>query len=106
MTKQHQPRLDIRAEDTGELQKNQTTAVANIAQHKRKLMGLSHQTSQTLVRQEAQSRSGYAVHDDEEPLRVQLDTVQCELDAPTQAKDRLREAMFRIRMQNHFEHQI
>lgn len=102
MTKQHQTRLDIISEDIGELQKNQTTTMAKIAQYKRKLMDLSHRTLQVLIKQEIQRKSGYAIQADEEQLRVQLDTIQCELNAPTQFKGRLNELMSQIRMQNHF----
>uniref|UniRef100_A0A672UEI0 54 kDa nucleoporin n=1 Tax=Strigops habroptila TaxID=2489341 RepID=A0A672UEI0_STRHB len=97
MTKQHQTRLDV-----SELQKNQTTTMAKIAQYKRKLMALSHRTLQVLIKQEIQRKSGYAIQADEEQLRVQLDTIQCELNAPTQFKGRLNELMSQIRMQNHF----
>ncbi|ETE63382.1 Nucleoporin p54, partial [Ophiophagus hannah] len=102
MTKQHQSRLDIISEDISELQKNQTTTMAKIAQYKRKLMDLSHRTLQVLIKQEIQRKSGYAIQADEEQLRVQLDTIQCELNAPTQFKGRLNELMSQIRMQNHF----
>ncbi|NXJ80468.1 NUP54 protein, partial [Trogon melanurus] len=102
MTKQHQTRLDIISEDISELQKNQTTTMAKIAQYKRKLMALSHRTLQVLIKQESQRKSGYAIQADEEQLRVQLDTIQCELNAPTQFKGRLNELMSQIRMQNHF----
>uniref|UniRef100_A0A8C9EQ65 Nucleoporin Nup54 alpha-helical domain-containing protein n=1 Tax=Pavo cristatus TaxID=9049 RepID=A0A8C9EQ65_PAVCR len=84
MTKQHQTRLDIISEDISELQKNQTTTMAKIAQYKRKLMALSHRTLQVLIKQEIQRKSGYAIQADEEQLRVQLDIIQCELNAPTQ----------------------
>uniref|UniRef100_M3XJ92 54 kDa nucleoporin n=2 Tax=Latimeria chalumnae TaxID=7897 RepID=M3XJ92_LATCH len=102
MTKQHQTRLDIISEDISELQKNQATTVAKIAQYKRKLMDLSHRVLQVLIKQEIQRKSGYAIQADEEQLRVQLDTIQCELNAPTQFKGRLNELMSQIRMQNHF----
>ncbi|KAJ7327224.1 hypothetical protein JRQ81_016983 [Phrynocephalus forsythii] len=102
MTKQHQTRLDIISEDISELQKNQTTTMAKIAQYKRKLMDLSHRALQVLIKQEIQRKSGYAIQADEEQLRVQLDTIQCELNAPTQFKGRLNELMSQIRMQNHF----
>lgn len=102
MTKQHQTRLDIISEDISELQKNQTTTMAKIAQYKRKLMDLSHRTLQVLIKQEIQRKSGYAIQADEEQLRVQLDTIQSELNAPTQFKGRLNELMSQIRMQNHF----
>ncbi|XP_024155574.1 nucleoporin p54 isoform X3 [Oryzias melastigma] len=102
MTKQHQTRVDIISTDISELQKNQATTVAKIAQYKRKLMDLSHRVLQVLIKQEIQRKSGYAIQVDEEHLRVQLDTIQSELNAPTQFKGRLNELMSQIRMQNHF----
>ncbi|XP_043917165.1 nucleoporin p54 isoform X2 [Protopterus annectens] len=102
MTKQHQVRLDIISEDISELQKNQATTVAKIAQYRRKLMDLSHRVLQVLIKQEIQRKSGYAVQADEEQLRVQLETIQSELNAPTHFKGRLNELMSQIRMQNHF----
>lgn len=42
-----------------------------------------------LIKQEIQRKSGYAIQVDEEHLRVQLDTIQSELNAPTQFKVRL-----------------
>uniref|UniRef100_A0A8C5ECL6 54 kDa nucleoporin n=2 Tax=Gouania willdenowi TaxID=441366 RepID=A0A8C5ECL6_GOUWI len=102
MTKQHQTRVDIISNDISELQKNQATTVAKIAQYKRKLMDLSHRALQVLIKQEIQRKSGYAIQVDEEHLRVQLDTIQSELNAPTQFKGRLNELMSQIRMQNHF----
>lgn len=102
MTKQHQSRVDIISNDISELQKNQATTVAKIAQYKRNLMDLSHRVLQVLIKQEIQRKSGYAIQVDEEHLRVQLDTIQSELNAPTQFKGRLNELMSQIRMQNHF----
>ncbi|KAA8584464.1 hypothetical protein FQN60_008249 [Etheostoma spectabile] len=102
MTKQHQTRVDIISSDISELQKNQATTVAKIAQYKRKLMDLSHRVLQVLIKQEIQRKSGYAIQVDEEHLRVHLDTIQSELNAPTQFKGRLNELMSQIRMQNHF----
>ncbi|KAG9354111.1 hypothetical protein JZ751_012235 [Albula glossodonta] len=102
MTKQHQTRVDIISNDISELQKNQATTVAKIAQYKRKLMDLSHRVLQVLIKQEIQRKIGYAIQVDEEHLRVQLDTIQSELNAPTQFKGRLNELMSQIRMQNHF----
>ncbi|XP_046870898.1 nucleoporin p54 isoform X3 [Hypomesus transpacificus] len=102
MTKQHQTRVDIISNDISELQKNQSITVAKIAQYKRKLMDLSHRVLQVLIKQEIQRKSGYAIQVEEEHLRVQLDTCQSELNAPTQFKGRLNELMSQIRMQNHF----
>ncbi|XP_048021800.1 nucleoporin p54 isoform X1 [Megalobrama amblycephala] len=102
MTKQHQTRVDIISNDISELQRNQATTAAKITQYKRKLMDLSHRVLQVLIKQEVQRKSGYAIQLDEEHLRVQLDTIQSELNAPTQFKGRLNELMSQIRMQNHF----
>lgn len=41
---------------------------------------------QVLIKQEIHRKSGYAIQVDEEHLRVQLDTIQSELNAPTQFK--------------------
>lgn len=41
---------------------------------------------QVLIKQEIKRKSGYAIQVDEEHLRVQLDTIQSELNAPTQFK--------------------
>ncbi|XP_077354272.1 nucleoporin p54 [Festucalex cinctus] len=101
MTKQHQTRVDIVFNDLSELQKNQATAMAKIAQYKRKLMDLSHRVLQVLVKQEIQRKRGYATQVDEEHLREQLGTIQSELNDPTQIKARLNELMSQIRMQNH-----
>ncbi|XP_016401836.1 nucleoporin p54 isoform X2 [Sinocyclocheilus rhinocerous] len=57
---------------------------------------------QVLIKQEVQRKSGYAIQLDEEHLRVQLETIQSDLNAPTQFKGRLNELMSQIRMQNHF----
>ncbi|XP_042567481.1 nuclear pore complex protein Nup54-like, partial [Cyprinus carpio] len=102
MTKQHQTRVDIISNDISELQRNQATTAAKITQYKRKLMDLSHRVLQVLIKQEVQRKSGYAIQLDEEHLRVQLETIQSELNAPTQFKGRLNELMSQIRMQNHF----
>nr|XP_055036973.1 nucleoporin p54 isoform X1 [Misgurnus anguillicaudatus] len=102
MTKQHQTRVDIISNDISELQVNQATTAAKITQYKRKLMDLSHRVLQVLIKQEVQRKSGYAIQLDEEHLRVQLETIQSELNAPTQFKGRLNELMSQIRMQNHF----
>ncbi|TRY65209.1 hypothetical protein DNTS_009430 [Danionella cerebrum] len=102
MNKQHQTRVDIISNDVSELQRNQATTAAKITQYKRKLMELSHRVLQVLIRQEVQRKSGFAVQLDEEHLRVQLETIQSELNAPTQFKGRLNELMSQIRMQNHF----
>uniref|UniRef100_A0A8C2D0J4 54 kDa nucleoporin n=1 Tax=Cyprinus carpio TaxID=7962 RepID=A0A8C2D0J4_CYPCA len=102
MTKQHQTRVDIISNDISELQRNQATTAAKITQYKRKLMDLSHRVLQVLIKQEVQRKSGYAIQLDEEHLRVQLETIQSELNAPTQFKGRLNGLMSQIRMQNHF----
>ena len=48
-----------------------------------------------LIKQEIQRKSGYAIQVEEEHLRVQLDTCQSELNAPTQFKVRPRRPLQR-----------
>lgn len=50
-------------------------------------------SGQVLIKQEIQRKSGYAIQVDEEHLRVQLDTIQSELNAPTQFKVNLKEPL-------------
>lgn len=47
---------------------------------------LAYFSWKVLIKQEIQRKSGYAIQVDEEHLRVQLDTIQSELNAPTQFK--------------------
>ncbi|XP_056146661.1 nucleoporin p54 isoform X2 [Lampris incognitus] len=103
MTKQHQTRVDIISSDISELQENLASTDSKITRYKRTLMDLAHRVLQVLIKQEIHRKSGYAVQMDEEHLRVQLDTIQSELNAPTQYKGRLNELMCQIRMQNPLE---
>uniref|UniRef100_A0A8C3B1E3 Nucleoporin 54 n=1 Tax=Cyclopterus lumpus TaxID=8103 RepID=A0A8C3B1E3_CYCLU len=98
MTKQHQTRVDIISSDISDLQKNQATTVAKIVAAS-PLCFCSVILCSSL---QIQRKSGYAIQVDEEHLRVQLETIHSELNAPTQFKGRLNELMSQIRMQNHF----
>uniref|UniRef100_A0A8C2VDT0 Nucleoporin Nup54 alpha-helical domain-containing protein n=1 Tax=Chinchilla lanigera TaxID=34839 RepID=A0A8C2VDT0_CHILA len=99
MAKQHQTRISIITEDISEQHKNQTTSMAKIAQYKRTLMDFSHRIFFFFF---FFWKSGYAMHAEEEQLRVWLHILQSELNAPTQFKSQLNEMMSQIRMQNHF----
>ncbi|XP_042897959.1 nucleoporin p54 [Parasteatoda tepidariorum] len=99
-TKQHQKRLDIISDDIVELNRNHTTTVAKIAEHKRKLLELQHRVLKVLVHQEVSRKMGYSIQADEEQLRVKLEAIQAELSAPTQFKGHLKELTSQIRMQN------
>ncbi|XP_013764550.1 nucleoporin p54 [Pundamilia nyererei] len=71
MTKQHQTRVDIISNDISELQKNQATTVAKIAQYKRKLMDLSHRVLQHLKQQqEGLSHLISVIKDDLEDIKL------------------------------------
>ncbi|XP_054719513.1 nucleoporin p54-like [Uloborus diversus] len=100
-TKQHQKRLDIISDDIAELNRNHTTTVAKIAEHKRKLLELQHRVLKVLVHQEITRKMGYSIQADEEQLRIKLEAIQAELSAPTQFKGHLRELTSQIRMQNY-----
>ncbi|KFM79340.1 Nuclear pore complex protein Nup54, partial [Stegodyphus mimosarum] len=100
-TKQHQKRLDIISDDIAELNRNHTTTVAKIAEHKRKLLELQHRVLKVLVHQEVIRKMGYAIQADEEQLRIKLEAIQAELSAPTQFKGHLKELTSQIRMQNY-----
>eukprot|EP00058_Branchiostoma_floridae_P001530 XP_002587018.1 hypothetical protein BRAFLDRAFT_103834 [Branchiostoma floridae] len=98
-TKQHQGRLDAIAGNITGIQGNMSTMQSKIQQYRRKLQELSHRSLEVLIRQEAYRKSGYAIQADEEQLRVQLEAIQVELNAPMQFKGRLNELMSQIRMQ-------
>ncbi|XP_013783741.1 nuclear pore complex protein Nup54-like [Limulus polyphemus] len=100
-TKQHQERLDIIAEDISKLQQRHSTTLAKIADHKRKQLELGHRILKVIVCQEISRKLGFAIQADEEQLRVQLEALQAELNAPTQFKGRLNELISQLRMQNH-----
>ncbi|KAK2172361.1 hypothetical protein NP493_969g00036 [Ridgeia piscesae] len=99
-TKLHQSRLNIITEDIGALQKNQTSMVSKIEEYKRRHLELGHRVLQVMVKQEIYRKLGYAIQADEEQLRVQLEAIQAELNAPTQFKGRLNELMSQMRMQH------
>ncbi|XP_013380711.1 nucleoporin p54 [Lingula anatina] len=99
-TKLHQSRLDLIGQDITEQQRNLANMVARTEQYKRKHLELGHRVLQVMVRQEIYRKLGYAIQADEEQLRVQLEALQGELNAPTQFKGRLNELMSQIRMQN------
>ncbi|XP_061419770.1 LOW QUALITY PROTEIN: nucleoporin p54 [Lethenteron reissneri] len=101
MTKLHQSRLEIIGEDILELKKLQTSTLAKSQQYKRKQLELSHRLLQVVTKQEVMRKSGCAIQSDEEQLRVTLESLQGDLNAPTQYKGRLNELMSQVRMQSH-----
>uniref|UniRef100_S4RN35 54 kDa nucleoporin n=1 Tax=Petromyzon marinus TaxID=7757 RepID=S4RN35_PETMA len=103
MTKLHQSRLEIIGEDILELKKLQTSTLAKSQQYKRKQLELSHRLLQVVTKQEVMRKSGCAIQSDEEQLRVTLESLQGDLNAPTQfcMQGRLNELMSQVRMQSH-----
>ncbi|XP_064405289.1 nuclear pore complex protein Nup54-like [Halichondria panicea] len=98
-SKQQQSRLEILTDELAQLKRSHTTAMARVAEFKRKLSNLSHRVLRLMVAQEVLRKSGFSVHPDEEQLRVRLEGIQVELDAPLQFKGRLNELMAQLRMQ-------
>ncbi|XP_058960768.1 nucleoporin p54 [Pocillopora verrucosa] len=97
-TLQHQKRLSLIREEIAELQHNHGTTMAKLAQFKRKHLELSHRILEVMIKQECLRKSGYSVQADEEQLRVQLEYLHAELNAPSQFKARLNEMMSQIRL--------
>lgn len=95
---QHQKRTALITEEITELQHNHATTMAKLAQFKRKHLELSHCILEIMIKQECLRKSGYSVQADEEQLRVQLECLQAELNAPSQFKARLSEMMSQIRL--------
>ncbi|XP_020616032.1 nuclear pore complex protein Nup54-like [Orbicella faveolata] len=97
-TLQHQKRLALISEEIADLRHNHATTMAKLAQFKRKHLELSHRILEVMIKQECVRKSGYSVQADEEQLRVQLECLQAELNAPSQFKARLNEMMSQIRL--------
>ncbi|KAK3576887.1 hypothetical protein CHS0354_012945 [Potamilus streckersoni] len=100
-TRLHQQRLDLIAEDLSDSQTKHSNMLAKLEDYKRKQLELGHRLLKVIVRQEFSRKMGFAIQAEEEQLRVKLETLQVELNHPTQFKGRLNELMSQIRMQNH-----
>ncbi|XP_074650289.1 nucleoporin p54-like [Tubulanus polymorphus] len=99
-TKLHQNTLDDISQCLAELQRKHSNMAARSEQYKRKYLELGHRVLKVMVKQEIYRKLGYGIQADEEQLRVMLEAIQAELNAPTQFKGRLNELMSQIRMQN------
>eukprot|EP00731_Ephydatia_muelleri_P030790 Em0022g304a len=97
--KQHQRRLEMIDGDLQDLQRSHAITVAAVTECKTKLLDLGHRVLRVMVMQEILRRSGYSIQPDEEQLRVRLENIQGELDAPLKFKGRLNELMSVLRMQ-------
>ncbi|KAL5460493.1 hypothetical protein EMCRGX_G033944 [Ephydatia muelleri] len=85
--------------DLQDLQRSHAITVAAVTECKTKLLDLGHRVLRVMVMQEILRRSGYSIQPDEEQLRVRLENIQGELDAPLKFKGRLNELMSVLRMQ-------
>jgi len=97
---QHKRRLEILNEEISKLQSCQSTTIAKLAQYKRKHLELAHRTLQVMTQLETIRKGGYSIEPDEEQLRIQLESLQAELNAPMQFKGRLNELISQIRLQS------
>jgi nuclear pore complex protein Nup54 len=99
-TEQHQSRLKIIRNNVSQLHQRHTTMMAKLAQLRRKEQELQRRVLHVMVEQEVTRKQGFSVQPDEEQLRVQLDSIQTELNTPMQFKGRLNELMSQIRLQS------
>ncbi|XP_057314054.1 nucleoporin p54-like isoform X1 [Hydractinia symbiolongicarpus] len=97
---QHERRLDLISEEIDTLQKSHSTTIAKLAQYKRKHLELGHRVLEVMINLESSRKIGYAIEPSEEQLRIQLESLQAELNAPMQFKGRLNELMSQIRLQS------
>ena len=70
------------------LQQTHATTLVTLEQHKRRHLDLSHRLLSVIVRQEVMRKKGFTMSESEEGLRNKLDSIQQELNAPTQFKVR------------------
>uniref|UniRef100_T2MAU9 Nucleoporin p54 n=1 Tax=Hydra vulgaris TaxID=6087 RepID=T2MAU9_HYDVU len=97
---QHQKRLDLISDEISKLQTAHSTTVAKLAQYKRKHLELGHRTLEVMIYQETVRKMGFAIEPEEEHLRIQLESLQAELNSPMQFKGRLNELMSQTRLQS------
>jgi len=97
---QHKRRLDLLSEEITKLQSSHSTTVAKIAQYKRKHMELGHRVLAIMIHLETIRKVGYAIEPEEEQLRIQLESIQQELNAPMQFKGKLKEILSQIHLQS------
>jgi len=97
---QHKRRLHLVSEEIKKLQISHSTTIAKIAQYKRKHLELGHRVLEVMINQECYRKTGYAIEPEEEQLRIQLESIQSELNTPMQYKGRLNELMSQIRLQS------
>ena len=97
---QHKRRLDLVSEEISKLQVSHSTTVAKIAQYKRKHLELGHRVLEIMINLETIRKVGYAIEPEEEQLRIQLESLQTELNAPMQFKGRLKELLSQIHLQS------
>jgi len=99
-SKAHQGRLDCIASDISSLQKKHQNTLAALEERKRKQLELSHRVLKVLVKQESTRKHGFTITQEEEQLRSQLESIQGELETPTQFKGRLNELLSQVRLQS------
>jgi nuclear pore complex protein Nup54 len=97
-TKQHQSRLEIISAEVADLQSHRAVMNAKMEEQRRKLIDLGHRVLRVMAAQEVVRKSGHSVQPQEEQLRIRLESMQAQLDAPLQFKGRLNELMSQIRM--------
>ncbi|ELT87031.1 hypothetical protein CAPTEDRAFT_154507 [Capitella teleta] len=95
-----QSRLEMITQEIASLQHRQSDMVAKIEKYKRRQLELGHRVLKVMAKQEISRKAGFAIQGEEEQLRVQLEAIQGELNAPTQFKGRLNELMSQLRMLN------
>lgn len=60
--------------------------MSRIEEYKRKHLSLGHRVLKVIVQQEIHRKMGYGILAEEEQLRIKLEAIQQELNAPTQFK--------------------
>ncbi|GAB6019491.1 Nuclear pore complex protein Nup54 [Chamberlinius hualienensis] len=98
-TKVHDSRLELIGNELTELQNKLISREAKISEFKRKHLELCNRILKIMIKHEISRKLGLALQADEEQLRVKLESISTELNAPNQAKGRLNELMAQIRLQ-------
>lgn len=99
----HRAFLDKVHKDIIELKKKHAASIAQIAEQKQKFLQLQHRVLKILVKQESTRNLGLALQPQEELLKARLESMNLQLNMPTQFRGKINELMSTTKVKNVFD---
>lgn len=96
-TEQQRLRLQIISDDINNLERDIAQMKAKLEECKRRNVTLGNRTLKTMIWQEIKRKKGFPILAEEDELRVKLESIQNELNAPTKYKGCLNELICKLR---------